>query len=117
MEDVPEESLLQFRPTIFLNACGSAGESGRQTLFDHWAKSFIRRGAGAFIGSMWNIRSATANRFGIEVYRALKEGAATTLGQAVDLARRRSARDPSDPTRLAYALYGEDSAEINLGLE
>jgi len=112
MEDVRDESMLQSRPIIFLNACGSASGVGRQTLFDHWAKSFIRRGAGAFIGSLWNIRSATANRFGIEVYRSIKAGEAATLGEAVDLARRRSVRDPSDPTRLAYALYGDDSAQM-----
>ena len=115
MEDVPRDSLVQARPVVFLNACGSASGSSEQTLFDHWAKLFIKRGAGAFIGSLWNIRSTTANRFGVEVYRSIQEGAATTLGEAVNLARRSSGRDYSDPTRLAYALYGKDSAPISIG--
>jgi hypothetical protein len=114
MEDVAENSLARRRPIVFLNACGSAGDATVQTLFDHWAKEFIRRGAGAFIGSLWNIRSETANRFGVEVYKSIKDGEATTLGEAVDLARKRSVRDQADPTRLAYALYGKDNAPVSL---
>jgi hypothetical protein len=114
MEAVPDGSLRRFRPVIFLNACGSADTGGGQTLFDRWASAFIKRGAGAFIGSLWNIRSETANRFGVEVYKSVQTGEAATLGQAVDLARQRSVRDPSDPTRLAYALYGKDDAQISL---
>ena len=115
MEAVPDESMQRFHPVIFLNACGSADTGGGQTLFDHWARAFIKRGAGAFIGSLWNIRNATANKFGVEVYKSVRAGEAVTLGQAVDLARKRSVRDPSDPTRLAYALYGKDDAQISLG--
>lgn len=115
MEAVADGSMRRFRPVIFLNACGSAGTGGGQTLFDRWASAFIKRGAGAFIGSLWNIRSVTANKFGVEVYKSIQTGEAATLGRAVDLARQRSVRDPSDPTRLAYALYGEDDAQISLG--
>jgi chaperonin GroEL len=115
MEAVPGQSMRRFRPVIFLNACESADTGGGQTLFDRWASAFIKRGAGAFIGSLWNVRSTTANKFGVEVYKSVRSGEATTLGQAVDLARRRSVRDPSDPTRLAYALYGKDDAQISLG--
>jgi hypothetical protein len=115
MEAVPDRSMTRFRPVIFLNACGTADTGGGQTLFDRWAEAFIKRGAGAFIGSLWNIRSVTANKFGEEVYRSIRNGEATTLGQAIDLARKRSVRDPSDPTRLAYALYGKDDAQIILG--
>ena len=114
MENVPEGSLRQARPVVFLNACGSASGNTEQTLFDHWAKLFIKRGAGAFIGSLWNIRSSTANKFGVEVYRSVKDGLATTLGEAIHLARVNSGRDLSDPTRLGYALYGIDSAEIHI---
>jgi len=114
MANVPAETLRSSRPVIFLNACGSASGLGRQTLFDHWAEMFINRGAGAFIGSLWNIRSETANSFGTDVYRSIREGAASTLGEAVDFARRSSDGDPSDPTRLAYALYGSDNAQVIL---
>ena len=100
MEAISDESMRRFRPVIFLNACGSADAGGGQTLFDRWASAFIKRGAGAFIGSLWNIRSVTANKFGVEVYRSVQTGEAATLGKAVDLARKRSVRDPSDPTRL-----------------
>lgn len=114
MEAVPDHSMERFRPVVFLNSCGSAETGGGQTLFDRWAEAFIKRGAGAFIGSLWNIRGVTANRFGKEVYRSIRAGEAETLGQAVDLARKHSVRDPSDPTRLAYAFYGKDDAEISL---
>ena len=115
MANVPEEALRQLRPVIFLNACGSASRLGRQTLFEEWAEMFINRGAGAFIGSLWNIRSDTANMFAIDLYRSLREGVASTLGEAVEFARHSSSGDPSDPTRLAYALYGKDNAQVVLG--
>jgi chaperonin GroEL len=115
MEAVPDRSLERYQPVVFLNACGSAETGSGQTLFDRWAEAFIKRGAGAFIGSLWNIRGVTANRFGEAVYQSVRDGAAETLGQAVDEARKRSVRDPSDPTRLAYALYGKDDARISLG--
>ena len=115
MGNVSRQSMRRFRPVIFLNACGSADTGGGRTLFDSWAEAFIKRGAGAFIGSLWNIRAATANKFGAEVYRSVQTGEAETLGQAVDLARKRAVRDPADPTRLAYALYGKDDAQISLG--
>ena len=115
MEAVPERSMERYQPAVFLNACGSADTGCGQTLFDRWAELFIKRGAGAFIGSLWNIRGVTANRFGEAIYRSVRDGEAETLGQAVDMARKRSVRDPSDPTRLAYALYGKDDARISLG--
>jgi hypothetical protein len=92
----------------------AAAVLGGQTLFEEWAEMFIDRGAGAFIGSLWNIRSDTANMFAIDLYRSLREGAASTLGEAVEFARHSSSVDPSDPTRLAYALYGKDDAEVIL---
>ena len=114
MANVPARTLYGSRPVIFLNACGSASGLGRQTLFEDWAEMFIDRGAGAFIGSLWNIRSDTANMFAIDLYRSIREEAASTLGEAVEFARHSSSSDPSDPTRLAYALYGRDDADVIL---
>ena len=114
LEDVREHSLRESRPIIFLNACGSGDRPSGPTMFDHWARAFIRRGAGAFIGSLWDIRSSTANKFGVQVYRSIRDGEATTLGEAVNSARQHSVKDRSDPTRLAYALYGRDDAPVEL---
>jgi membrane protein YdbS with pleckstrin-like domain len=117
LEDVREHSLRESRPIIFLNACGSGDRPSGPTMFDHWARAFIRRGAGAFIGSLWDIRSSTANKFGVQVYRSIRDGEATTLGEAVNSARQHSVKDRSDPTRLAYALYGKDDAPVELDPE
>jgi CHAT domain-containing protein len=76
-----------------------------------WARQFMGAGAGAFIGSLWAVRSSSARAFAESFYHALvTEGEA--LGAASLQARQAIAADGGDPTWLAYTIYGNPSATI-----
>ncbi len=75
---------------------------------DGFAEKFLHAGAGAFIGSLWEVGDATALRFATEAYQMLMDG--RTLGEAVTELRGRI-RD-GDPTWLAYAVYGHPEARL-----
>jgi CHAT domain-containing protein len=76
-----------------------------------WAKQFMGAGAGAFIGSLWAIRSSSARTFAETFYQAMVTDG-TPLGIASLRARQAIAADGGDPTRLAYTVYGNPSATI-----
>jgi len=95
-------------PLVFLNACRSGGMAANYTWLAGWAKSFLTAGAGAFIGSLWEVRDTSASRFAEEFYRALFSG--VPLGDAMKRARTAIQNEPSDPTWLAYTLYGNPAA-------
>ncbi|CAL9657985.1 hypothetical protein SUDANB2_06872 [Streptomyces sp. enrichment culture] len=96
-------------PLIFFNACRSAGEIDWFSTSLGWAPQFLRAGAGAFIGTLWPVRSDSALLFADTFYAQLvTEG--RSLGQA-SLNARRALRDHGgDPTWLAYAVYGSPAA-------
>jgi hypothetical protein len=97
-------------PTVFINACRSAGANPSYQQLDGWASKFLDAGAAAFIGSLWAVRDTTAREFAAELYGQLQAGA--TLGDAVMRARRAAADEPGDPTWLAYAVYGDPRAAL-----
>jgi len=97
-------------PTVFINACRSAGANPSYQQLDGWASKFLDAGAAAFIGSLWAVRDTTARDFAAELYGQLQTGA--TLGDAVMRARRAAADEPGDPTWLAYAVYGDPRAAL-----
>jgi cold shock CspA family protein len=94
-------------PLIFVNACRSAGVSAEYTQMMGWASQFMAAGAGAFIGTLWPVRSSQASLFAEAFYAALMAGA--DLGQA-SLTARQVAKDDGDPTWLAYTTYGDPTA-------
>jgi CHAT domain-containing protein len=98
-------------PTIFMNACRSAGLSATYNRLDGWASKFLEAGAGAFIGSLWAVCDGTARGFAQEFYSQLQ--ARSSLGEAVKQARRVAANQADDPTWLAYAVYGNPRATIS----
>ena len=95
-------------PLIFLNACRSAGPRYRCIGIDSFADMFMRANAGAFIGSLWEIRDGTAPEFAEELYTRLLAG--QELGHAVTELRKQAA--DGDPTGLAYAVYGHPRARM-----
>jgi hypothetical protein len=97
-------------PLVFVNACQSGRAAANYTWLDGWAKSFLNAGAGAFIGSLWEVRDSSASRFAKEFYRALFSG--TCLGEAMKQARTAIQDESSDPTWLAYTLYGNPTAML-----
>jgi len=95
-------------PLIFMNACRSDGMAANYTWLAGWAKSFLAAGAGAFIGSLWEVRDSSASHFAETFYQALHSG--IPLGDAMKQARTAIQNEPGDPTWLAYTLYGNPTA-------
>jgi DNA-binding SARP family transcriptional activator len=104
---VARRRLAASRPLIFVNACRSAGVVAEYTRMMGWAEQFMAAGAGAFIGTLWPVRSTRASLFAEAFYAALVAG--QDLGQA-SLAARRATKVDADPTWLAYTTYGDPTA-------
>jgi hypothetical protein len=101
-------------PLVFINACRSAGASAELTQMMSWASQFMAAGAGAFLGTLWPVRSSRASLFAEAFYTALMSS--EDLGQAM-LTARRATRDDADPTWLAYTCYGDPAALAVSGAE
>lgn len=99
------------RPLVFINACRSSGEVFEYTRPTGWAKGFMAAGAGAFIGTLWTVRSSTAREFAEAFYTSLVSDG-TPLGEAARQARLAVRRDSEDPTWLAYTVYGDPAATV-----
>jgi CHAT domain-containing protein len=97
-------------PTVFINACRSAGLNATYNQLDGWASKFLEAGAGAFVGSLWAVSDGAAREFAQEFYRKLQTG--IPLGEAVRQARQVAATQLDDPTWLAYAVYGDPRATL-----
>lgn len=110
-----EGALAGCRPLVFVNACSS--NTPTPTLADTgaegWATRFLLVGAGAFVGTLWEIRDAAAARFADAFYAGVV--AAKPLGTAFRDARA-AIRSQGDPTWLAYTLYAHPSARY-LGVD
>ncbi|MGC4813134.1 CHAT domain-containing protein [Micromonospora sp. DT228] len=100
--------LSETNPLVFINACRSAGVAPTYTRMLGWAQQFMSSGAGAFVGTLWAVRSDSSARFATAFYRSLADGA--TLGAAALAARVEQQDDPLDPTWLAYTVYGDPFA-------
>jgi CHAT domain-containing protein len=111
-EAVARTTLATRRPLVFLNACRSAGEVAWFSRMNSWATNFVEAGAGAFIGSLWAVRSSAARNFAEAFYKQfVQEG--QPLGTSSLLARQAVSHDGGDPTWLAYSVYGNPAAVIN----
>jgi type I restriction enzyme, R subunit len=104
-------SMAAASPLVFINACRTAGEIPGMMEMMGWAKQFMGAGAGAFVGSLWAIRSDSARSFADVFYRALVVDG-QPLGAASHQARQAIAEDEGDPTWLAYTIYGNPAATI-----
>ena len=104
---VSRHSLADRSPLIFVNACRSAGTAAEYTKMMGWASQFMAAGAGAFIGTLWPVRSTRASKFAEAFYDALAAG--VDLGHA-SLTARQATKDDADPTWLAYTVYGDPTA-------
>jgi CHAT domain-containing protein len=98
------------RPVVVLNAC-QAGRGGyRFSSTGGFAQSFLKGGAGAFIGALWSVGDQPARTFTVEFYRQLlnKE----TVAKAATLAREK-AKSAGDATWLAYVVYAHPNAVLS----
>ena len=98
-------------PLVFLNACRTDGQAPLYTTVEGWAASFLRAGAGAFIGSLWEVTDTSAATYAQQFYQAALAG--DTLGEAARRARDAIRDNPADPTWLAYTLYADPTATIS----
>lgn len=101
-------SMAATSPLVFLNACRSAGEANWFSGMSGWARGFVEAGAGAFVGTLWAVRSRSACTFAKAFYKELVDER-QALGKAA-LHARKAARDDGDPTWLAYTVYGNPAA-------
>jgi pimeloyl-ACP methyl ester carboxylesterase len=99
-------------PIVFMNACRTDGQAPLYTRLDGWAPSFLTAGAGAFVGSLWEVVDSSAAVYAQEFYQAALGG--DTLGDAARKARDAIREEPGDPTWLAYTLYGDPAATLVL---
>ncbi len=106
---VAKASLASAHPLVFLNACRSAGQIPSFFQMSGWAPKFISAGAGAFIGSLWAVRSSSAKAFAEVFYKEFVD-AGQTLGHSSLAARQAVSEEGGDPTWLAYSVYGNPAA-------
>lgn len=105
-----EEALADSAPLVFINACQAAGLALSYNKLEGWATKFMKAGAAAFIGSLWEVADETSTQFAVEIYGQLSRG--SSLGKAVMAARKAISESPADPTWLAYTVYGDPRAMI-----
>jgi CHAT domain-containing protein len=108
------EGVAASRPLVFLNACHT-GETGFSlTGMGGWAARFVRAGASAFIGSLWEVNDVLAAEFAIAFYDEMLAG--QTLGDAFHAARLHIRDlDEANPTWLAYTLYADPNGRVKAG--
>lgn len=98
-------------PLVFMNACTSAGTALLMTELSGWAQEFLRCGAGAYVGSLWEVRDSTSREFAEAFYDKFSNGG--SLGESMRVARQ--SLKPEDPTRYAYSLYGNPQGARQVG--
>ncbi len=103
-----QRALASSQPAVFINACRSAGTAPSYTSMMGWAQKYMAAGAGAFVGTLWAVRSSSSAQFAAAFYQALMDGA--MLGEAAHAARTAEHEDLLDPTWLAYTVYGDPFA-------
>lgn len=107
---VARRALERSSPLVFINACRAAGVVPQYTQMLGWAQQFMGAGAGAFVGTLWAVRSDSAQRFAEAFYASLSAG--EPLGAAAHQARCHAGHDAADPTWLAYTVYGNPAAVV-----
>jgi len=97
------------RPLVFFNACSTGRGGFSLTGLGGWASHFLAVGAGAFIGTWWEIKNSKAGEFAQAFYEAFLDG--VPIARAVQRARE-AIRSESDGTWLAYTLYAHPLARV-----
>jgi CHAT domain len=101
-------------PLVFMNACNSSATELMWVGATGWPGRFLSAGAGAFVGSMWQVRDGGAKEFAACFYGCLAKG--QSLGEAFSQARQVVATK-GDPTRLGYTMFGHPAATMTLSRE
>ena len=102
-----EARLGQRRPLVFLNACETGRVGAVLTAWGGWPNVFLRKGAGAFVGTSWAVRDKPAALFSTTFYNELLGG--KSLSEAASAARA-AAKKLGDASWLAFKVYGHPRA-------
>lgn len=109
---VQTNGLADAGPLVFFNACRTAGQVPGLLKMMGWAQQFMAAGAGAFLGSLWAVRSRSASEFADAFYESFVSRR-LPLGEASMAARQRIITEDGDPTWLAYTVYGNPAATVS----
>ncbi len=96
-------------PFVFWNCCHSVRSTQSITQSKSWPEAFLKIGAGAFVGTLWNVGDEEAFLFARKFYDHLRSG--LPLGEAVRQARF-ALRDAGTDDWLAYVVYGDPRATL-----
>ena len=105
----------QNHPLFVLNACDTGAARSVAGFVDGWAPAVLEGGAGGFIGGLWPLGDRGAAAFSKEFYAALRQDLGVRHPASVARllrAIRGEFAKTSDPTFLAYVLYGDARLEI-----
>lgn len=95
-------------PIVFMNACQVAQASMALHGVGGWAAAMTRAGAGAFVGTHWDVRDDLALAFATVFYERLPTGTVAAAARHARLAVR--AKGDGDPTWLAYTVHATPDA-------
>jgi hypothetical protein len=100
-------------PVVVMNACQVSQASMALHGIGGWAAAMTRAGAGAFVGTHWDVRDDLALEFATAFYQQLRT---STVASAVREARA-VVRDKGDgdPTWLAYTVHAAPDARCEFG--
>lgn len=110
-EDLRNEAanLGRAAPLVFFNGCTTGRRGFALTGLGGWPQRFLEAGAGAFLGTYWEVRDRKAGELAATVYKGLFRG--LPIGRAVRWARRALHRKyPGDATWLAYTIFAHPLA-------
>ena len=102
-------------PLVFLNACDGGRADFSLTGLGGWAEKLFREAnASAFVGALWEVHDDLAVEFTKHFYGRLAAG--DSLGEAMRAARAHLREvDETNPTWLAYTLYGDPNTVVQIG--
>ena len=106
---LPDSPFADPGPLVFLNACRIGEAPSTRSEVGGFAETFLRGGAGAFVGCLWSVGDQPAREFVAAFYEALDSG--HTIAEAT-LAARRAAREAGDISWLAYTVYAHPDARL-----
>lgn len=98
-------------PVVVLNACQIGRTGYNLTGTGGFARAFMKKGAGAFIGTHWSIGDLSALEFSKTLYEQLLDG--KNMMTAVNAARK-AAKNNEEVTWLAYVVYADPYAKLEI---
>ena len=102
-------------PVVFMNVCEVAQASMGLHGIGGWAAAMTKAGAGAFIGTHWDVRDDLAGDFAAAFYRELATPGVTVAAATRTARRALSKRPDGGATWLAYSLHASPGAACRFG--